>query len=85
MIEIFHSILDPTIKGSVQKFARNTLSFELVPREQLSILMEVIKLSYCSMKIAVPRTYMIYTYIYVYVFQSRLFVPLYQINYEDDR
>lgn len=55
MVENFHSI-----KESVQKFARNTLSFELVPREQLSILMEVIKLSYCSMKIAAPRTYMIY-------------------------
>lgn len=63
MVENFHSI-----KESVQKFARNTLSFELVPREQLSILMEVIKLSYCSMKIAAPRTYMIY--IYVCAFQS---------------
>lgn len=60
MVENFHSI-----KESVQKFARNTLSFELVPREQLSILMEVIKLSYCSMKIAAPRTYMIYIYVCV--------------------
>lgn len=65
MVENFHSICP---KESVQKFARNTLSFELVPREQLSILMEVIKLSYCSMKIAAPRTYMIY--IYVCAFQS---------------
>lgn len=65
MVENFHSILDPMIKESVQKFARNILSFELVPREQLPILMEVIKLSYCSMKIAVPRTYIAYIYIYV--------------------
>lgn len=65
MVENFHSI-----KESVQKFARNTLSFELVPREQLSILMEVIKLSYCSMKIAAPRTYMIYICVCVPVSSS---------------
>lgn len=65
MVENFHSI-----KESVQKFARNTLSFELVPREQLSILMEVIKLSYCSMKIATPRTYMIYICVCVPVSSS---------------
>lgn len=65
MVENFHSI-----KESVQKFARNTFSFELVPREQLSILMEVIKLSYCSMKIAAPRTYMIYICVCVPVSSS---------------
>lgn len=66
MIENF----DLMINESVQQYKNLRdihFSFEHVPREQLSILMETIKLSYYSMKIAVPCTYI---YVCVYVFQS---------------
>lgn len=80
MVENF----DLMINESVQQYKNLRdihFSFEHVPREQLSILMETIKLSYYSMKIAVPCTY-----IYICVCISvRLFVPLYQINYENGR